>query len=228
MSEQLPLKIQFDELLTFDNFIIGPNEQGANYLHNLGNLTQQSVFIWGSTGTGKTHLVQALYHHLMDIGKQPGFIDTSEAELKPDVLDGFEYFDYVILDGIENVIGNTDWQEKLFHLYNRLMANNSSIVLTSRNNPNTLESILPDLSSRLLSGLVFQLHELTEEGKKEALIKRAEDFGLVMTNEVLNYWMTHCSRDMHEIFTQLRNLDNASMAHKRRLTVPFLKQVLEI
>ena len=144
MSEQLPLKIQFDEFLTFDNFIIGPNEQAAHYLHNLERDTSQSIYIWGGEGTGKTHLVQALYHHLISIGRNPGFVDVSEPELEPDVLDGFEHFACVVLDGVESVIGYADWQEKLFHLYNRLMANNASIILTSRNNPGSLEAILPD------------------------------------------------------------------------------------
>ena len=87
--------------------------------------------------------------------------------------------------------------------------------------------ILPDLRSRLGWGPVFHLRELDDEDKIKAMQKRADQSGLEMADNVANYLLTHYPRDLFDLFERLDHLDRASMAMQRRLTIPFVKSVLE-
>ena len=228
MKEQLPLTLQFPESLRFDNFYPGANEQSLVHLKSLDAATAQSVYLWGGKGTGKTHLCQALYHHWTEIEQQPAYIDVNEPGMQPQVLEGLEQFKILIIDGIDAVIMQQQWQEAIFHVYNRLMSNHGNLIIAARVAPQNIESLLPDLSSRLLSGLVFEIKEMSDNGKLHAMKQRAKEYGFKLPNDVGIYLLNHAHRGSHEIFQQLRTLDKASLVHKRKLTIPFVKEILAL
>ena len=228
MQEQLPLTLQFPESLRFDNFFDGANEQSLAHLKSLHTASSQCVFLWGSVGCGKTHLCQALYHHLAEHDQQPAFIDVAEPGIQPQVLEGVEIFNTLIIDGIDAVIMQKPWQEALFHVYNRMMANQGNLIIAARVAPQNIESLLPDLASRLLSGLVFHIKEMSDNGKLYAMKQRATEYGFDLPNDVGIYLLNHAPRGSHELFQQLRALDRASLVHKRKLTIPFVKEVLSL
>jgi DnaA family protein len=93
--------------------------------------------------------------------------------------------------------------------------------------PASLRFRLPDLRSRLLAARVHQLHELDEEGQLEALERRASRRGLELSRDAAAYLVHRMPRDMHSLCGVLDRLDEAALAAQRRLTVPFLRQVLE-
>ena len=228
MREQIPLTIQFDEILNFGNFIIGQNQQVVELLHRLHNEQSQSVYLCGVSGTGKTHLAQAVFHKYYDNNKHCGYVDASEAGIQPMMLDGLQNFACLIIDGIDCVIDDSSWQEAIFHTYNRLIQNGANLLFTGSDSAKAFKTILPDLSSRFLSGYVFELTELNDQEKLLALQNRAFDFGLDLPDEVGQFWLTHGSRDNTRLFSQLRELDSASLSYKRKLTIPFLKQELDL
>ena len=93
--------------------------------------------------------------------------------------------------------------------------------------PAGLRFALADLGSRLLAAQVYQVHELDEDGQVRALIERAASRGLALPNDAALYLVHHVRRDMHSLCRTFDRLDIAAMAAQRRLTVPFLRDVLE-
>src|SRR3569623_871177 len=132
-----------------------------------------------------------------------------------------------VRDGVDRIAGDRGWETALFHLYNRVREAGGQLVVAARGNPATLALDLPDLRSRLSWGLVLQLHELGDEDKAAALRLQAHQRSKEMPAEVASFLMRRCRRDMAALFALLDELDHASLAAQRRLTVPFVKSVLD-
>jgi len=133
----------------------------------------------------------------------------------------------VLVDGLDFIVGSTDWERGLFNLYNQLKQSAGSLVLASRRSPKALDIELPDLKSRLLGCSVFALGELSDEGKGRALSQVAESRGIQLSPEISHYLITRLPRDMHSLFAFLDELDRRSLQLQRKLTIPFIKSVLE-
>jgi len=226
---QLPLSFHFRETLSFDNFMVSNNRELIRHLELLiQNPGPQSVFIWGCVGSGRSHLCQALYQEAEDMETKVAYLALSEPGIEPEVLSQLETFSLVILDDLDTVVGDKGWDEALFHLYNRLRESAGCLLMTSTKAPASFESILPDLKSRLGWELVYQLEELADADKIQALQQRARERGLKLSIEAGQYLLNHLPRDSHQLFAVLKQLDEQSLAQKRRLTVPFIKKVLNL
>jgi DnaA family protein len=135
--------------------------------------------------------------------------------------------DLICLDDIQLVAGNTLWQKAIFDLYNRVLEQNNCLLITGDQSANKLDISLPDLESRLTWGLTEQLKPLDDTQKIIALQYRASQRGLVLTNEVVNFLLTRLSRDMTTLIDSLDALDKASILQQRKITIPFIKEVLD-
>ena len=152
--------------------------------------------------------------------------DALLAEDAPELLDNLELCELVCLDDLDAVAGRSDWEEGLFHLFNRLRDSGRRLLLAGTMSPRELPIQLPDLKSRLTLALVFQLHELSDEDKLRALQLRASRRGLQMSDEVGRFILTRGERSMSALFELLERLDQASLQAQRKLTIPFLKETL--
>ena len=114
----------------------------------------------------------------------------------------------------------------MFHCFNRLQDSGCQLLVASRHNPATLKIQLADLRSRLATGLIYQLESLDDSAKQRVMIVQSRARGLEMPLEVAQYLLRHHSRDLGELMHFLHALDKASMAAKRRLTIPFVRQIL--
>ncbi|MCW9024914.1 MAG: DnaA regulatory inactivator Hda [Gammaproteobacteria bacterium] len=223
MSAQLALNIQLKDTATFDNFFAGENEALLNALREG---TETSFYFWSATGDGKTHLLQALCHEAVNRHIQPAYIPLNTPEFTPAILDGLEHFDLVCLDDIQSVIGNDDWEQALFHLYNRIQEQGHRLIISANTAPANLDVRLPDLLSRLSWGLVYQLQSLNDEQKQQVLQQSAQARGMMLNDEVAVYLLKHCPRDMNSLFMLLEKLDRASLQAQRKLTIPFVRQYI--
>ncbi|PCJ45182.1 MAG: DnaA regulatory inactivator Hda [Gammaproteobacteria bacterium] len=239
MKIQLPLNFQFRETLSFDNFLSSNNSELIKILKSMSQNTQpQSVFVWGQEGSGRSHLCQALYleaeeHLQAEDENKVAYLALSEEGIEPEVLSQLEHFSLVILDDLDAVLGkatqgNIQWDEALFHFYNRIKDSKGSLFMTSAKAPGSFESVLPDLKSRLGWDLVYQLEELSDADKIQALQSRAEERGLALSLDAGQYLLNRLPRDTHQLFSVLEQLDHQSLSQKRSLTVPFIKKVLNI
>lgn len=160
-------------------------------------------------------------------GRPAACVTGGDPELDPAVLEGLERCELVCVDALEALVARPAWEEALFHLYNRLAASGRRLVLASARAPRALAFCLPDLGSRLVAGLVFQLRPLDDAGKLVMLGRRAAASGLELPAEVGRYLLTRLPRDTGALLQALERLDWASLAAGRRLTLPFVRAVLE-
>ena len=145
------------------------------------------------------------------------------------MLDALESLPLVCLDSLEAIAGNTVWERALFDFYNRWKEKGEgTLVVTGCSAPRKLGLQLPDLASRLDWGVSFHLDELDDEGKLSALQLRAELRGFKLPIDVGRFLLNRLSRDMRTLLTTLNQLDNASFRAKRKLTIPFVKEILEL
>lgn len=223
MSRQLPLGIRLRDAATFENFLAAGNEP---VLAALQHSSEVSLYLWGAAGTGKTHLLQAVCHQATAQGRRAAYLPLAEPGLHPAMLEGMEQFDLLCLDDVDAVAGDPDWEAALFHAYNRLTAAGHQLRLTASVSPAALAVQLPDLHSRLGWGPVFQLQSLNDVAKRQALQQRAGARGVTLEDEVAEYLMKRCPRDMVSLFQLLEELDEASLAAQRRLTIPFVREYL--
>jgi DnaA-homolog protein len=227
MPVQLPLALKWDDATTLASFYAGDNLQVVTYLENwLENLSERSVYLHGSSGVGLTHLLRACCQTLNLKGYATAYLPLAKADFSPVILEGLESLTLICLDDIEAIVMKSEWEEALFHCYNRLQQTNCRLLIASHYPPMQLGLQLADLSSRLAASIVFQIRPLADEQKIAALQLRANARGLGLSLEVGHYLLNHCARDMHTLFAALGQLDYASFVAKRRLTVPFVKSVL--
>ena len=147
-------------------------------------------------------------------------------EYGPALLDNLEQCELVCLDDLDAVAGRSDWEEALFHLFNRLRDSGRRLLLAASSSPRELPVQLADLQSRLTLALVFQLQSLSDEDKLRALQLRASRRGLHLSDEVGRFILTRGERSMSALFDLLERLDQASLQAQRKLTIPFLKETL--
>jgi DnaA family protein len=227
---QLPLGIKLRDEATFANFYAGPNAAAMSAVRALatpGDNSSTQIYLWGATGSGRSHLLQAACHEAAASGSLAMYLPLEEV-LGHDasIFEGMEQFDLLCLDQIDALVGDADWEEALFHLYNRLSEAGGKMLLAASAAPRSLGVSLPDLASRLGWGVVFQLHSLSDEDKQHMLQLRASLRGLQLSDEVARYILSRGARGMGELFDALERLDQASLQAQHRLTIPFVKRVM--
>ena len=223
---QLPLQIRLDDSATFENYCVVPPSRGlVDYLQSQ---LQQFSFLWGASGTGKTHLLQALCHAAEAQGLSAFYISLQQhQDYSPLLFEQLETFDIVCLDDIEAIASHADWEQGLFSLFNRMRDSGARLVVTAQVGPRQLQMQLPDLLSRLQSGVVFQLTTLEDSDKIRALQLRARLRGFELGDEVASYVLQRNARSMHSLFDLLERLDQRSLETGRRITIPLVRQLLD-
>ncbi len=226
--EQLPLAVQLRDDATFDNFFAGDNALLLETLRTQLVDGERYVYLYGVSGAGSTHLLQAACHQADEAGLASVYLPLGElCDYPPqELFEGLEQLSLVCLDDIDRVIGNGEWEQSLFHLFNRLQDHQVKLVVSAKRSVRELAIGLADLSSRLSWGAVFQINPLSDEQRVAAIQLRAESRGLELNDEVMQFIYHRCQRDMHALLDVLDTLDHASLKEKRRLTVPFVKDIM--
>ena len=225
---QLPLQIRLDDSATFDNYCVAPAGRAlAEYLQPLQEL-QQFSFLWGNGGVGKTHLLQALCHAAEAESLSAFYLSLQHyQDYSPLLFEQLETFDLVCLDDVEAIAGQPEWEQGLFSLFNRMRDSGARLVVTSKVGPRQLSMTLPDLLSRLQSGVVFQVPQLDDVDKIRALQLRARLRGFELGDDVASYVLQRNARSMHSLFDLLERLDQRSLETGRRITIPLVRQLLD-
>ncbi len=228
---QLPLSVRLADHATFSNYYPGINAVALGYVERLCDLkvgwVESLIYLWGDKGVGCSHLLQAACLSFQQATKQAIYLPLNELITHPPaILENMESYDLVCLDDLQVIEGNNQWQEAIFHLFNRLIDSNKRLLIAANNAPTGLPIELIDLVSRLSHSLIFQLHSLSDEDKLRALQLRASRRGIQLTEEVGMFILNRGERDMASLFQLLELLDKASLAAKHKITIPFVKQVL--
>ncbi|MCW8194330.1 DnaA regulatory inactivator Hda [Proteobacteria bacterium 005FR1] len=229
---QLSLGVSLNDEATFANFYLPPeggNRQPIAALEaQLEPNGEKLVYLWGSPGAGLTHLLQAACHRAYARGRSAQYLPLKElAGFAPaSLFEGLETQDLICLDSLDAVAGNPVWEEALFDLFNRVRDAGGHMVFSALCGPNELPLRLEDLRSRLNWGVTYQVAVLDDDEKQAALKMRARARGMEMSSEVAQFILSRAPRDMNELFFLLNRLDERSLQEQRKLTIPFVKQVL--
>lgn len=227
-AAQLPLGISLAPGATFAAYFAGPNTFAVDLLRAMARGgSEAQAFLAGDPGLGKSHLLQATCRAAAEHGSRAAYLPLDgEIGARPEALDGLEGLDLACIDAVGTVAGRPDWERALFSLINRARGNGCRLVFAAGAVPGALGLDLPDLASRLAWGPVLRLEALSDEQKRRALTERARTLGLDLPPTVAAYLTHHFPRDLAGQLERLGRLDRASLAAGRRLTVPFVKQVL--
>ncbi len=229
MAAQLPIQFEFNIQQTFNNYYPGPNQEVVTHLQNsIVKHSEQFIFLWGTSGSGKTHLLNAscqLAHEKF----QSSFIYSFASEALPStkLLEDLENLELVCFDNIDRIAGNREWEQAFFNFFNRHRDKDHQLLLSSSTPPQYLTIALADLKTRLNWGLTLKVDELTDQDSLAALNFKADSMGFKISPEVGRFLITHYARDLPSLWALLAAADQASLAAKRRLTIPFLKQLIK-
>jgi len=228
LTRQLPLHFEFRANQTFDDFFPGSNQEVINHLKkSIEGNGERLIFLWGQSGQGKSHLLQACCHQAQSQQLSSFYFAFSAFEL-PDsvILSGLDKLDIICFDNIQLIAGNPTWEQAFFNFFNLHRDQDHTLILSASCPPNEIAFQLPDLKTRLNWGLTLKIQPICDEERITALIFKAGQMGFEISPQVGRFLLTHYDRDLSSLWVLLTKLDRASLAAKRKLTLPFLKQIL--
>ena len=209
----------------FESFHAAGNAELVSFLLDITKTRHgPGCFIWGPAASGKTHLLQAVCERT---GDQSVYLPLEDfADAGAEVLVGLAGRPFVCLDDLSFVTGKPDWEIALFDLWNQIADNEGVLIVSGDAPPKDSGIDLADLESRLSRLPVFRNHELDEIDRIKALKLRARFRGLKLSDDTAAYLLVRSRRDMNSLYQLLDTLDTEALIAKRRLTIPFVRDVL--
>lgn len=218
--KQLALTLASPPAPTLDNFVAGRNAEALSVLAALaaGRSPERLVFLWGEPGSGRSHLLQAAVAGLRARGVAAEYIpragDLPASRPLPDA---------VAVDDVGSL--DDAKQMAFFNLFNALRERGGAVIAAGDAPPARL-TLRPDLFSRLASGLIYQLHALSDQEKAAALKRHAAARAFDLPDGVAEYLLRHLRRDLPSLLATLDALDRYSLEVKRPITLPLLRDLL--
>jgi DnaA family protein len=231
---QLPLALRYPAEQRFDTYVHAP----LGLLPQLQRLadaqtqsqaqTQASLFLQGAAGSGKSHLLVATCAAAGALGHKPVFLGLKHLRGRvAAACEGLAIPELLVVDDVDAIAGQREDEIALFHLHNRVRDGGGGVLYAANAAPDALALALPDLRSRFAQCTRWELAPLDDAGRAQLLRQRASARGLEFDDLALDWLLRRANRDLGSLSVIFEQLDHASLAAQRRLTVPFLRQVLE-
>lgn len=223
---QLALPLQLADHAVFASFLNSGNETLVATLTGIATGDDNhGCWLWGAPATGKTHLLQAVCEAA---GDRSVYVPLSMlAAAGPEILDGLASRELICIDDIDCVMGQPAWEAALFDLCNQVFDAGAQLIISADSTPRESATELADLGSRLAKLPVFQIHALGEAERVIALQLRSRHRGLELPDDTAKYLTKRSRRDMASLYELLDRLDREALRAQRRLTIPFVRGVLE-
>lgn len=224
---QIPLGLRLPDRAVFASFLPGQNLEVLTHARRvaageMGGLT----WLCGPPGSGKTHLLQAICAQASE-RVRAGYVPLAQvAALGVGVLEGLPQLDCLCMDDIDAIVGQGEWERGVFAVLRELEDSGGRLIIAAATPPSLLTWALADLGSRCAAGAVFQLRGLDEGEQQAALKLRARLRGFELPDETLQWLQRRFPRDMGSLYELLDTLDEAALVAQRRLTIPFIREVL--
>lgn len=227
MKGQLPLPIRLRDGNTLETFLPGAAPEAHAAVRRMLDGLERRVWIWGPPSSGRTHLLEATISAFSERRLPVAFVPLGPGLCHgPGVLDGLGDASLVCLDDVDLVAGKPDWEEALFILYNDLHDRGGCLMVSASAPPASTPFRLKDLASRMSLCLCAAIAPADDPVRKAILLHRAAARGLELPADTVDYLMTRASRRLADLVSLLDRLDREALVHRRRLTVPFIRQVI--
>lgn len=240
---QLPLAMRWPPQQRFASFRIGDNGAAVDLLQRAAHAADAHwVFLNGASASGKTHLLIAACAAAGTAGRNAQYIslrglpqrgasdksagNAGEGQLA-NALRALGGSDLLAIDDLEAIAGERAAAHALFDLYNRCKVEKSTLLFAAARAPAQIGIALPDLVSRLSSCAQAALKPLSDDDRRSVLRERAHTRGIVLDDAALDWLFARVQRDLGSLTVLLDRLDRESLAAKRRVTVPFLRNLLD-
>lgn len=224
---QLPLALRAPPDQRFERYVQAPDGLLPQLRGLAAGRIAGGVYLHGPQATGKTHLLLASCAEAQQAGRQMAYLSLRGLRGRVRLAsEGLERAELLALDDLDAVAGERADEVALFDLHNRLQDAGRTLLYAAKVAPDALGLVLPDLRSRLAQCARWALPVLDDAGRAELLRQRAAARGLDFDPAALDWLLRRASRDIASLTALFERLDRASLAAQRRLTVPFLRQVL--
>ncbi len=228
---------------TFESFVVGDSNKYAYgackavaHKDKLGKL-YNPIFVYGPTGLGKTHLLQAVGNASLEMGKKviyatsENFINDFTSNLKNGSLDKFHEkyrnCDVLLIDDVQ-FLGKTDKiQEEFFFIFNEIKNNDGQIIMTSDNPPNMLKGITERLKSRFAHGIIADITPPQLDTKIAIIRKKCEFNDINLSNDIINYIATSLGDNIREIEGIIISLNAYATILGQEITLELAKSVMK-
>jgi DnaA family protein len=229
MSAQLPLALRWPAQQRFDAFVPGENGVAVDLLRRAAIETAQtSLYLSGNLGSGRTHLLIATCAAANEAGRSAQYLPLATLHANaPASIRAFGGSDLLALDDVDAIAGDAAAEHALFDLYNRCRAEGATLLFVASAPPAQIGLTLPDLVSRLSACTQIALKPLTEDARRDLLRERAVARGIELDDAVVDWLFAREKRDIASLLGVLDRVDAASLAAQRRVTVPFLRKMLD-
>ena len=225
---QLAFPLSSNDKASFENYWLGHNSELVTAIESSVRAGEPKVmYYYGPSGTGKSHLLFAAMRLAKSEAINTSYLSLSDDYVSPDMLAVVDVKHIVCVDDIEAWAGDSDKERALFTLFEQIKHAGGQLIISAVQPPDASGFAIKDLVSRLSSGLIYALHELNDEQRFEALKMRAKVRGLSISDDAVRYLQSRSSRDTGELFDVLERIDRASLVEQRRVTIPFLQNLLK-
>lgn len=221
---QLPLQLTLADHASFETFVAGSNATAVEHVRSAAHGSADTLWLWGALGAGKTHLLQAACRAASAAGRRAMYV-ALPAE-SPAVLADLERVDLLAIDDLHAVAGDLRWEPPLFAILNAYLARTGSLLLAASAPAAQCAFLLADLKSRGAGAVTYRLAPLDDAERAEALRLHAAARGLALDTAAAEFLLKRVARDMPALTHWLAELDRASLTEQRRLTIPFIRELL--
>lgn len=213
---QIPFDIPLREAFEAEDYLVTKsNEAAVNWIDRWPDWKNtHCTILYGMAGCGKTHLSHVWQH-------KSGAVPVVLEDISLDNIPG-----NIILEDVTGFLGNSELQEKLFHLYNRLKENGSSLMLTADRHPKHWLLDLPDLRSRMLASMALEIGQPDDELLAAVIIKQFGDRQINVPMDVVTYLIPRIERSFAAARNIVIKIDNLALAQKRKITIPLIRNLL--
>lgn len=227
-TAQITLPLGFDRQFSFDNFFCDQSGFLLSSLKTFINAGGENfVILWGGRDSGKTHLLNAAAHYARDKAVDLQLYDARLLSgIDSSCLQEFGEDTILAIDNLDAICGNKDWESFFYYLINRCRQGSFRLLASLGCRPRDLKCALEDFQSRLNWGLLLELPVVDEAGIEYIIRQRARLLGHDLPQEVITYLIRHFPRGLASQLDILHKLDAASLATKKKITVPLVKQVM--
>ena len=238
-TPQLPLDLRVTRAALFDNYraaegdpVIAlirahasgyPETEGA-HVSGRPAAAETVVFLWGTTGSGKTHLLESAVALAQSRGRNARFVSASAGNTLYTGTDADA--DLVCLDDVDRIAGDAEAERAVFALFEEQRAAGAQLLVSARRPPSDIAFDLLDLQSRLMWGPVLRIDPLDDEALRNHFSAHAERFGLRLSSDVVEYVLRHCPRDAGYLEALAAALHRQSLAERRHVTVRLVGQLI--